>query len=86
MYWDGGGWAWMAFMPLVRIVPIGLIVWAVICLARPSGGHHSSQGSWQPPRETPEEILDRRFAAGEIDAGIYSEARERLLAHKPGPR
>ncbi|MGW3356195.1 SHOCT domain-containing protein [Streptomyces bungoensis] len=91
MYWDGG-WAWMAFMPLVWIVLIGLVVWAVVRLThgtsagRPDGGRR-----WEGPegpghRETPEEILDRRFAAGEIDADAYTEARERLAAHKPGLR
>lgn len=97
MYWDGGGWAWMAFMPLVWIVLIGVIVWAVIRLAQ-HGGHGPEQHRWGPPRETPEkyrwgppretpeEILDRRFASGEIDADTYTEARERLAAHRPPPR
>ncbi|MFD8376293.1 SHOCT domain-containing protein [Streptomyces sp. NPDC059688] len=87
MYWDGGGWAWMAFMPLVWIVLLGFLVWAVIRLAQHPTGRDGSHGSWQqPPRETPEEILDRRFASGEIDADAYTEARERLAAHKPGLR
>ncbi|MGW2741732.1 SHOCT domain-containing protein [Streptomyces sp. NPDC001450] len=95
MYWDGGwggGWAWMAFMPLLWIALIGLAVWAVIRLTHsPSGGHpDGSRGreGWasREHRETPEEILDRRYAAGEIDADAYTEARERLAAHKPRPR
>ncbi|MFI1164622.1 SHOCT domain-containing protein [Streptomyces sp. NPDC020801] len=87
MYWNGGGWAWMAFMPLVWIALIGLAVWAVVRLTQRPGGHDSSPGrerstSW----ESPEEILDRRFASGEIDAEAYTEARERLAAHKPRQR
>ncbi|MFB9904310.1 SHOCT domain-containing protein [Allokutzneria oryzae] len=86
MYWNGGGWAWMAFMPLLWIVLIGLIVWAVVRLTqRHVGGDHGQDRGW-PPRETPEEILDRRFASGEIDADAYTEARERLAAGKPRPR
>lgn len=81
-----GGWAWMAFMPLLWIVLIGAVVWAVVRLTRrPSGledGHDRGQGS----RETPEEILDRRYASGEIDVDAYTEARARLAAHRPGPR
>lgn len=85
MYWDGG-WAWMAFMPLLWIVLIGLVVWAVIRLAhREAGGEDSRRSGW-PHRETPEEILDRRFASGEIDAETYTEARQKLAGHRPSPR
>ncbi|MFI6355351.1 SHOCT domain-containing protein [Streptomyces sp. NPDC050743] len=85
MYWDGG-WAWMAFMPLLWIALIALAVWAGIRFAH----HPTTRGASAPrapePRETPEEILDRRFATGEIDTDTYTEARQRLAAHKPGPR
>jgi putative membrane protein len=33
MYWNGG-WAWMAFMPLLWIALIGVVVWAVVRLTR----------------------------------------------------
>ncbi|WP_336113617.1 SHOCT domain-containing protein [Streptomyces sp. PTD9-10] len=85
MYWDGG-WGWMAFMPLLWIVLIGLVVWAVVHLARrPADRGGGTEHRWAP-RETPEEILDRRFASGEIDAAAYNEAREHLTAHRPRPR
>lgn len=91
-YWHDGGWAWMAFMPIVWIVLLGLVVWAVVRLTQHptgrDGGQAPGPGSapgW-PPRETPEEILDRRFASGEIDAATYTEARERLAAHRPKPQ
>ncbi|MGW0678070.1 SHOCT domain-containing protein [Streptomyces sp. NPDC002767] len=86
MYWDGVGWAWMAFMPLLWIALIGLAVWAVIRLTRSSsGGAAGRTNSWEgrAQRETPEEILDRRYASGEIDTDTYAEARERLAAHRP---
>ncbi|MFG2121985.1 SHOCT domain-containing protein [Streptomyces sp. NPDC048710] len=86
MYWNGGGWAWMVFMPLLWVVLLGLVIWAVVRLTHPAGHDSSSHGWKQPPRETPKEILDRRFASGEIDAATYTEARERLAAHEPGPR
>lgn len=85
MYWDGGGWAWMAFMPLLWFVLIGLAVWAVVRLTQRATGRDDGLGHDPPPRETPEEILDRRFASGEIDADAYTDARERLAAHKPRP-
>ncbi|PSK59020.1 hypothetical protein B0E53_06929 [Micromonospora sp. MH33] len=36
-------------------------------------------------RETPQEILDRRFALGEIDAVEYRRARAHLTGRDPGP-
>jgi putative membrane protein len=86
MYWDGGGWAWMAFMPLLWIVLIGLVVWAVVRLTHQSAGHGNGPDHRWPQRESPEEILDRRFASGEIDADAYTEARQRLAAHRPRSR
>lgn len=94
-YWhgDGGGWVWMAFfMPLIWIVLIGLIGWAVFRLTRGTSGGSADRGHGQEgwgPRgtgESPEDILDRRYASGEIDADAYTEARERLAAHRPKPR
>ncbi|MFD5393242.1 SHOCT domain-containing protein [Streptomyces sp. NPDC127097] len=87
MYWDGGGWAWMAFMPLVWIVLIGLVVWVVIRLAHGSSGTGTGTGAREGERrESPQEILDRRFALGEIDTDTYSQAKKRLAEHQPGSR
>ncbi|MFI2184422.1 SHOCT domain-containing protein [Streptomyces sioyaensis] len=86
MYWDGGGWAWMAFMPLLWIALIGLVVWVVVRLTQHPAGRDTDHERGQPRQETPEEILDRRFASGEIDADAYTEAREHLAAHRPRPR
>ncbi|MEU9605039.1 hypothetical protein [Streptomyces sp. NPDC048057] len=101
MYWHGdGGWAWMAFMPLLWIVLIGLVVWVAVRLAnRPDGREPQQPPQWgsgrgpsngpppqEPPRrDSPEEILDRRFAMGEMDADAYAEARRRLAEHRTGP-
>ncbi|GHF40613.1 hypothetical protein GCM10010359_49000 [Streptomyces morookaense] len=86
MYWNGGGWAWMAFMPLLWIILIALVVWVVIRVTHHATDRTGTPVSTEPPRETPEEILDRRFASGEIDADTYTQARERLAAHRKGPR
>jgi putative membrane protein len=75
MYGDWGGWGgWIMLMPLLWIALTGVIVWAVVKVAlRPA-----DQAAEQPRRETPQEILDRRFASGEIDADAYSQTRTRL--------
>ncbi|WP_184729177.1 SHOCT domain-containing protein [Saccharopolyspora phatthalungensis] len=84
MMWGyGPGMAWMVFMPLVWLVLVGLIVWAVVWLVRGGlrgAGNHDR-------RDTPEETLDRRFAAGEIDEETYRQAREALTQrHRAPPR
>lgn len=79
MYGYGTGSVWMMLMPLLWIALIAAIVWAVIRLAqRPGGEHHT------PHRETPEEILDRRFALGEIDEDTYTRTRDRLAGGRSG--
>jgi putative membrane protein len=76
----GGGWGvlgmgWMVLIPLLFFGGlIALIVWAVTLLA--SGGHAS--GSAGVHEQSAEEILQQRFARGEIDAEEYEE-RHRIL-------
>jgi putative membrane protein len=74
-----GGWGWMMLMPLVWILLVGLVVWAVIRLTQ----RPSDQTGAQPRRESPQEILDRRFAAGEIDTEAYVRARDTLAGRRP---
>ena len=72
--WNGmaaGGWI---FMTLFWIALIALIVWAVAALF-PRGQERERR-----PQETPQEILDRRFARGEIDADTYQSMRDQLNA------
>jgi putative membrane protein len=80
MYGDWGGWGWMILMSLLWIALIGVIVWAAVTVA----GRSTDQPAQQPRRDSPREILDRRFASGEIDADAYTRARDQL-AGRPGP-
>jgi putative membrane protein len=83
MMWDfGSGWApvWMMLMPVLWIGLIVLIVWAVVALVR-GGRREAGEGG----RQSPEEILDRRFALGEIDAEEYQQAKG-ILAGQPRSR
>src|SRR5262245_17661042 len=78
MYYGWYGWTWMLLMPLFWIVLLGVIVWAVVRIVqRPTD-------RWPAERrgETPQEILDRRFASGEIDAETYTQARDRLAGRE----
>lgn len=65
---DGPGW-WIVFVPLFWILVIGSIVYLL-----------RSRGGWGPPRayahrETALDVLDRRYAQGEIDENEYRERR-----------
>jgi putative membrane protein len=79
----------MFLMPLLWIALIAVIVWAVVRLVqRPGDAGYAGQrphdtGYAGQPRETPQEILDRRFALGEIDADAYTAARDHLARSAP---
>jgi putative membrane protein len=67
-WWNGG----MIFMGVFWLLLIGLALWAVIRLSRrPDDAPRSSV-------ESARQILDRRFAAGDIDATAYAESRRVL--------
>lgn len=71
-----GGWI---FMALFWVVLVGLAVWGATALL--PGTRPVDRGR----QETPEEILDRRFALGEMDIDQYRQAREELSV-SPGVR
>jgi putative membrane protein len=78
MNWYGNGSGWMGggtvvFMGLFWILLIGLGIWLVTWLTRR-----------EKPAELPEnprQMLDRRFATGEIDSTQYAQAR-RLIDNR----
>ena len=76
---DGGGaWWWMIPMILVTIIAVAAVVWAIVRTSVPSGPERSERHA------TPDEILARRLASGEIDTNEY---RARLDAlHHSGQR
>jgi putative membrane protein len=73
---NNGWWFWgmHLFWWLFWIVLIVLIFWLSGPLAR-----NTARGS----RETPLEILQRRYAAGEISTEEYEERKSRLERDRP---
>ena len=67
---DGGGGWWIGMM-LVMVLFWAAVILGIVWLAR--GGFDGWRGG---RRETPTEILDRRFAEGEISAEDYRERRQ----------
>lgn len=66
--------AWWVLMSLFWIALIALIVWAAVRLLP----GRSTEAPRQINTERPEEILDRRLAAGEIDPDTYDTLRAKL--------
>lgn len=74
MGWDGDaatGYSWwMAAFMLLLVAAVALGAWAML-----HGDGHAGSTTVTP---TPRAVLDRRLAAGEIDAETYADLR-RLL-------
>ena len=69
----GVGWGPGLGMLMMLLVWGGLIAFGVWAIARVTRSQERP-----PSSESPRQILDRRFAAGEIDAEHYAEARHVL--------
>ena len=80
--WDNGmgagGWV---LMILAWVALIGLIVWAI---SRLFPARSASDSREQTTTETPEEILDRRLARGEIDTDEYARLRDAIISAHGG--
>ena len=70
-----GGYGSMFLVPIIIIVVIGLIVWAVVTATQKSSG---SNDATDHKTETPLDVLKRRYAQGEIDKEEY-ETKKRDL-------
>ena len=75
-------WAGMGLiMPLLWLIFLAVVVWFAFRFLRSSAFATPHPASGSQARETPEELLDRRFAAGEIDAEAHAAARQHLQDH-----
>ena len=71
----GWGWGWMSLMMLLMLLFCGALIVGIVFLIR--GGAFSAREP-SARKETPLEILDRRFAEGEISEEDYRARREVL--------
>lgn len=79
MWWNHGAGAggWIV-MTLGMVVFWSILVFGVVAIFR--GTRDAGSASGRTPRRDPMEILDERFARGEIDADEYHSRRQVLGA------
>ncbi len=71
-WWNGDGhMEWMGIWRIVGAAPIALVVWALL---------RSSRGPMNRSSESPEQVLERRYAKGKID----HETHQRMLIEFKG--
>ena len=77
MGWYGGGMGWGGWiaMVLAMLVFWGLVIFAVVAIFRGTRKHEPVDPA---AHRDPSEILDERFARGEIDADEYHARRSVL--------
>jgi putative membrane protein len=75
---SGADWWWMGLMMVFWLAVLMLLVWAVIRISRALDSRHDHAGAAPGRPETAREVLDRRYAAGEIDSATYGEMLARL--------
>lgn len=77
--YDGWHWNWgwehIVFGSIMMIVFWGGVILLIVLAVRWMGGASASQAS---PRQTPMDILEERFARGEIDEQEFLERRRHL--------
>jgi putative membrane protein len=77
----GWGWGWMSLMMVVMVLFWGAIIFGAVWLIRGAARGGPAPAEKLASRESPVEILERRFAEGEITEDDY-RARREVLVHE----
>ena len=72
------GWGWMLSMMVMMVLIWGAIIFVVVWLVR-----GAFSGQQRGRNESPLEILERRFAEGDISREDYEARREALVHRDP---
>ncbi|GHP00024.1 hypothetical protein KSF_100710 [Reticulibacter mediterranei] len=82
MMWGYGyGWTmlWMVFWNLFWLVLLGVLIWGIIRWLGGRTFHSAGHDLGSAPRSALD-ILQERYACGEIDETTFEHMRERLMA------
>lgn len=81
-YWGSGvhWWGWL-FMAAGMIIFWGLVIWAFMSVVARAHDHRPPGGPVAHAHDSAEEILARRFAAGDISGDEYRHRLEVLGDH-----
>lgn len=74
MHWHSGWWGMHASMAVFRILIIAAVIWFI----RGRTGAKNTYPGYATPDESPLDILQKRYAAGEIDKEEYLEIKSEL--------
>jgi len=78
-YGDGGiGWGGWFAMVVMMVVFWGAIAWVIVTLIRQNGSRSATAAPSVPATSDAMQILDGRFARGEIDEAEYQRRRDVL--------
>jgi putative membrane protein len=81
MWWHNGmGWGGWVIMTLTMVAFWSLVVFGILAIFRSDRDDRVNQGTAE---RDPLQILDERFARGEIDADEYHARRETLGTAHP---
>ncbi len=76
MDWNNGsGWVMVVIMIVVTLAVVGGIIWAIVFASR-SAHHPGAPAASTGP--SARDLLDQRYARGEIETADYNERRSAL--------
>ncbi len=79
MDWDKGtSWGMVSAMIVVTVLIVGVIVWAVVYATRRTTTPSTPMAGVPMSGPTARDLLDQRYARGEIDTADYEERRSKL--------
>ena len=73
------GWGWLLVMSVGMVGFWALVIYGVVWLTR----NTSSRAPDEPSRESPDELLKRRLASGEIGVEEYERLRQAMAGDAP---
>lgn len=78
MFGTDWSWLWAGSMMLFWVAVLAVAVWAIVRLTRANAGGGQGPTAQSGSGPTPEAILDRRLASGEITTAEHRELLDEL--------